>query len=185
MRIVSRRLAHKRPALLQPAAILLAGFWPAFAAPSSLTFTRLEPASYAVFVANWVPDQAPLCAVITNADQWARVLHPAPTMWHHAPFAPPPDFWRDHSVLLTARVTPAAPVTEMFRSVAVTATRGATELDYTIQPPPAASYRIKAWLGISLPRKPTGRVVFRENGLPICTLYPARGLWLIPRAGSS
>jgi len=184
MRIVSGRLAHKLRALLQPAAILLPAFGPACAAPASLPFTRLEPASYAVFVANWVPDQAPLCAVITNADQWAQILHPAPTMRQHAPFAPAPDFWRDHSVLLAARVTSAGPVKEMFRSVGVTATRGATEFGYSIQPPPAASYRIKAWLGISLPRKPNGRVVFRENGLPICTLYPARGLWLSPRAGS-
>jgi hypothetical protein len=112
-------------------------------------------------------------------------MHPAAAMGPHAPFAPAPEFWRDHAVLLAAHVVPAGQISKMFQIVSVTASGGAMELDYRFQPPPAASFRIKAWLGVAVPRKPANRVVFRENGLPICTLDPARGRWKSPRDSAS
>jgi hypothetical protein len=185
IRIMPHRPSSRIRTLLRPAILLVLALLPACAAPAGVAFTRLDPVSYAVFVANWVPTEAPLCAVINDPDNWARLMHPAAAMGPHAPFAPAPEFWRDHAVLLAARVVPAGPISEMFHGVSVTASGGAMELDYRFQPPPAASYRIKAWLGVAVPRKPASRVVFRENGLPICTLDPARGRWKSPRDSAS
>jgi hypothetical protein len=156
---------------------MLLPFCTACATPAALPFTPIGPASYAVFVGNWAPETAPFCAVINDPDAWARVMHPAATMGQHAPFAPAAEFWRDHTVLVVARIAPGGAATKLFNAVAVTQSRGDVELDYLFRRPPEATYSIKAWLGVSLAQKVAGKVVLRENGLPACTLDPARGLW--------
>ena len=144
-------------------------------------YQRLSPGDYQSFVGNWAPNSAPLCAALRSGADWERVLHPAPTMWRHKPFAPSAAFWTGHAVLLVARVANAGPTADILTHEHVRRAKDALEVDYAFRPTPPASSTIKWYLALAVPRPLPPEVRFKEGGRLVCTLKPAAGVWLIPK----
>jgi hypothetical protein len=159
--------------------LALAAASPALAAPVS--FTEVSPDSYQSFVGNWTPATRPLCAMISSSADWNKVMHPAPVMGGGKPFSPDAGFWASQMLLLVARVVPADGE-GAFTSPAVDLAGAALTVSYAFTPPAPASSTIKAYLALAVPRSAATLVAFRENGRVVCSLRPARGLWVSPAA---
>jgi len=147
------------------AVILAACASTALAAPG---WKRLDPAAYQSFVMNWTPDSAPFCAAMRSPAEWDAVMHPAPVMGPHKPFAPPASFWKEHAVLLIAKVVGGGDKVEAFTDVSV---KGGA-VAYRFQAPPSASFQVKSALMLAVSKPLAGKVRFIENGKPVCTVEP-------------
>jgi hypothetical protein len=153
---------------------------PAGAAP--VAYRVLDTGAYQSFVGNWTPDSAPLCAVIDSSAHWDAVMHPAAMMGGSRRFAPPPETWTSHVVLLIARVIPGGGKGTALQPVSVDGAVASLDVDYRFTPPPAGSYTIKAYVALEIPRLVPATVVFKENGQTVCMLKPRDGAWLSPAA---
>ena len=154
----------------------------ASAGAAPVAYKALDPGAYQSFVGNWTPDSAPLCAVIGSAANWDAVLHPAAVMGGSNRFAPPPETWRSHVVLLVAKVIPGGAKGSALESVSVNDAGGSLNVDYRFTPPPASSFTIKTYMALEIAKPIPESVVFKENGQTVCTLKPAAGAWLSPPA---
>jgi hypothetical protein len=163
--------------------LTLAAASPALAAPVS--FTVVSPDSYQSFVENWTPATRPLCALISSADEWNKVMHPAPVM--HAAKPPSPDaaFWTSHMLLLIARVIPAGGAVEPFIAPAVNSHGRTLSVAYRFLTPAPASSTTKDYLALAVPRSAPTSVVFTQNSHVVCILRPARGLWVSPASAAA
>jgi hypothetical protein len=146
-------------ALYQPAALA-----------AEHAYERLDPNAYESFVANWTPDDWPLCAVIRTQADWNLVLKPAPTMGQTKPFSPPPEFWKFKAVLLVAYVVDAGDTADIFHIDRLTGGKGAWQLDYRFTPPPAASSKVKSYLAVAVTKPLPPIVRFKEGSRLICTM---------------
>ena len=137
-------------------------------------YTVLNPSDYHVFVAHWQPADQPFCAAFQSAADWEARMHPAASMGENR-FAPPPEIWRDHAVLLMARETNPGDLTHLFTVTGVTKSTDADALDVrtTFTPAPASTSTIVAYVAIEVPKPLPHMVHFNENGRDVCEIRPS------------
>jgi hypothetical protein len=136
-------------------------------------YTVLNAEDYHVFVAPWAPADQPFCAAFQTAADWEARMHPAATMGANK-FAPPPEIWGDHAVLLIARETNPGDLAHIFTVTGVTKSADADALDVhtTFTPPPRSTYTIGAYVAVEV-SKPLPHVIhFEENGRDVCEIRP-------------
>jgi hypothetical protein len=180
MKVISKEMISKKMISKILGMLALAGIaMPALAQDSS--YSLLDPNAYQSFVANWTPADKPLCAAIQSQDDWDSVFHPAPVMGADKPFAPPSDFWRDHAVLVLAKVMDAGDTTNVFPVTNVHRDEKLIEIKYSYRLTPPASSKIKYWLGVSVAKPLPPAVRFTEDGRVVCTLAPVTPDWIRPK----
>jgi hypothetical protein len=134
-------------------------------------YTVLRPGDYHVFVAPWAATDHPFCAAFQSAADWEARMRPAAVMGENR-FAPPPEIWRDHAVLLMARETNPGDPARLFTVTGVAKSADADALDVhtSFTPPPASTYTIVAYVAVEVP-KPLPHVIhFSENGRDVCEI---------------
>ena len=146
----------------------------------SIGWSALDIAGYHSFVQNWTPDNAPLCAALSSSGDWEKVLHPAPTLFSHAPYAPAESFWKHHTVLLVARVIDTGPTAAVFTGISINREGTVVTVSYRFIPNAKASSQIKWPLMLSVAKLPAGTVRFVENGHEVCLIRPGRSGWISP-----
>lgn len=128
----------------------------------------LDPRDYHAFLAQWTPEDRPLCRVIHSSAEWSATLHPAATMGRNV-FGPPDALFNNHVVLLLARAMPTGPTEHVFDVHSVTrAAKGSVVVDYAYTPPPAASSTMNWYFAAVVDKPFTGPAFFRENGHDVC-----------------
>lgn len=148
---------------------------------TALGYAPLGPGDFQSFVKNWQPETRPLCAAIQNERQWEAVMHPAPVMGPHKPFAPEASFWKGHAVLVLARVTNGGDAARVLRMGTVQRVGDFLNVYTAFKSNPTASWTMKLWTGAAV-AKPLPRTIrFIENGRIVCELHPSAGAWLLPK----
>ena len=153
---------------------------PVVAEAQPVDYVALDMTRYHSFVGAWSPQTAPLCALISSQAKWDAVMHPAPVMGGGQVFGPPADTWGAHSVLLLARIVPGGGGAPALRPVFAKLNDGVLEVDYQFRTPPQSSYTVSTAMALEIPEVVPDSVVFKENGKTVCTLAPAKGVWLSP-----
>ncbi len=147
-------------------------------------FSRIGTGDYQSFVGNWDDQKDPaLYAVLQSPEQFAEIFHPAPTNPPRKPFAPTGELFQKEQILLVSRVMPAPEnMDKAFEVQRVTANGQELTLHYQLQPPTkGASYTVKNFLAVRVPKGNYTRIAFVENGKKIGELRPTEGVWSVPK----
>lgn len=153
-----------------------------------IKYSRIATGEYQSFVGNWDEQKDPvLYAVLQSPEQFAAVLHPAPTNPQKKPFAPPAELFQKEQILLVSRVMPAPEnLDKVFEVQRVIANGQELSLHYQFQAPgKGASYTVKNFLAVRVPKGDYTRVSFIENGKKIGELRPTEGVWSVPKFASN
>lgn len=133
----------------------------------AVPFQRIAVGEYQNFLGNWDKKTVPfLCAVIQTPAQYSALFHPAATMRNKRPFAPDAQFYEKEQIVLVARVMPAPRnMDETFAVESVSATGEELVVKYRFAGPPAdATFTVKNFLALRIPRHSYRKVTFIENG---------------------
>jgi len=162
------------------AAVLKAG---SFISDKGLPFEIIDPGKYQSFVMNWDDQKYPaLYAVIRSKAEWDKVFHPAPVMEARKPFAPKPEIFEKQVLLVVARVMPSPGDAEVFQVESAQAADGKLVLKYKYQAPKpgSATFTVKQFLGVLVPKADYNSVEFIENGASLGALGLKKGAWRVP-----
>ena len=144
----------------------------ALAGETAISFSRFGADDYQSFVQNWDEKALPVrSALLRSPAEWDAVFHPAPVMRGRKPFGPAAQEFATNDFLVVARVIPA-PTGEVFKVEQVTAENDTLTVRYTFTAPRPASYDVKQFLGLRLPKRPFAKVVLIENGQPAGSFAP-------------
>jgi hypothetical protein len=169
---------------------LLAAALSAAALGGEVKFQLLDLTRYQTFVRNWDDQKQPaLYALIENKEQWDKVFHPAPVN-SEKPVAPEPAVFFDHDLLVVARVQPAPARLDtqtkspVFKVQGVSVSDGGLVMKYQYaqpaNPKPKATYSIKTFLVVLVPKGKYASAAFIENGQSIGSLNLKAGQWCVP-----
>lgn len=165
--------------------ILLAAllWFPSLPAAETPACRLLNNSDYQSFIKNWDDLKNPvLYALIQTPKQWNAVFHPAPVMGQDKLFSPDQKVYEKESILIVARVIPA-PVNgkEVFKLEKLEIDGKILTLHYQFAAPAeSASYTIKDFLGVFVPKDDYKQVIFIENGKPTGSLDITKGQWSAP-----
>ena len=185
---VSAAIRIRVAALVCGAVLLCANAVVAADQAKALAYRTLDPAQFQNTVKNWNDAKYPvLVAVIRNLDEWNAVFQPTPVMGTNRPFAPDAVLFEREAILLAARVMPAAPGWQHALQVGkVLQTPDRLTLAYRYaKSARAASFTVKHYLMVRVPRGLWQQVVFIENGATVGTLDIGKGQWSLPAAGAA
>lgn len=154
------------------------------AAEQAVAHRTFATDEYQSFVGNWDEKAVPvLCALIRSPAEWESVFHPAAfgfgTAKQKKPFAPEAKSFESEQLLVVARVMDA-PTGEAFKIEKLSADGDVLTLRYTFEKPPAASYTVKQFLGLRIPKRDYAKVVVIENGQQVGALDVKGGQWSVP-----
>lgn len=121
-----------------------------------LPFRQLNKEDYHCFVQNW-PDAAGLwrVACLRSPAEWERVMHAAPVMWNKKLYAPPAAEYAREQLVIISRITGPEgrlPVTRVEQQDDVVV------IHLESQPGAEASFTIKQWIGLWLPKATYRRI---------------------------
>lgn len=120
--------------------------------------------AYAVFVNNWENDGQPFCAVVRSLDDWDKVFSPAMSMGEQRPVRPDAALFDDESLLVVARVAPAAEgAVPVLSVVSLERVKNGCVLAYRFVEPAPASYSVKHTLILAIPKGESGPFRFVER----------------------
>jgi hypothetical protein len=143
----------------------------------------LNNSDYQSFIKNWDDQKNPvLYALIQTPKQWNAVFHPAPVMGQNKLFSPDPKVYEKESILIVARVIPApGSGQKVFKLEKIDIDGKTLTLHYQFAAPAeSASYTIKDFLGVFVPKGDYKQVIFIENGKPAGSLDITKGQWSVP-----
>ena len=147
------------------------------------TARLLNNSDYQSFIQNWDEQKNPvLYALIQTPEQWDAVFHPAPVMAQNQVFSPDPKVYAKESILIVARVIPApGSGKKVFKLEKIDIDGKVLTLHYQFNAPvEPASYTVKDFLGVFIPKGDYAQVIFIENGKPAGKLDIAQGQWSVP-----
>jgi hypothetical protein len=147
------------------------------AAEHAVACTRIAADEYQSFLKNWDDKARPLlCAVIENPAQYDALFQPAAVMGNTRPFAPDPTLYAAEEILLVARVTTAPEnMDSVFQLDRVTAAGPQLTLHYRFSEPKTdATFSVKSFLAVRVPKRDWTKVAFVENGKPVGELDPRK-----------
>lgn len=121
---------------------------------------------YHVFSAQRGEHGRPFCTAMESAEAWRSVMQPA-AIDRPQLFEPPEAIWRDHAILLVARLVAADPGQNL-RVLGIRRTDSVLEVSYQLaEPAPGgAEFNWPIAVEVSKPLPPTIR--FIENGRVVC-----------------
>jgi len=151
----------------------------------SLKYRTFGTEEFQSFVKNWDDTKHPvLYALIRSPREWDLVFHPAPVMGKNRPFGPERTLYEKEQILLVARTMPmpaGGGLKEVFQAEAVAANGDQLVLRYRFRnAKQEASFTVKNYLGVVIPKRDCKEVVFVENGVPVGVLNVAKGQWSVP-----
>jgi hypothetical protein len=138
---------------------------------------------YQNFLKNWDEKKHPvLYALIQTPAQYAAMFQPAPVIGAKRPFAPGRELYSKEQVLVVARVIVAPEnMDKVFAVERVTARDHVLALHYRFtEPKTTATFTVKNYLAVRIPRHDYQKVIFFENGNKVGELNTAEGQWSVP-----
>lgn len=148
-----------------------------------VSYEEIAANTYQNFIKNWDDKKHPvLVALIRTPAQYAALFHPAAVMGNKRPFAPEPELYAKERILVVARVTTASEDTDKVFHVERVIQKGQELSVYYgfIEPKSNATYSVKSYLALRIPKRPCKKVVFFENGKEVGRLNTAQGQWSVP-----
>jgi len=158
-------------------------------AEKTVTFRTTGADDYQSFIGNWDEKKTPvLCAVVRSSDDWDRVFHAAAfglgKGTQKKPFSPEAKTFDNEQLLVVARVMKSprdGQWDKVFKVEKVSDSGDVLTLSYRFaEPKSAASFTVKNFLGIFVPKHDYKRITFVENGKTVGTLDLAGGQWSVP-----
>lgn len=150
------------------------------AADEAVAFKRMGADEYQSFIGNWDEKATPvLCALIRSPAEWDSVFHPAAVMRQKKPFGPEAKSYETEQLLVVARVMDA-PKGEPFAVEKLSSDGDVLTLNYSFTQPKSASYTVKEFLGLRIPKRDYAKLVVIENGKQVATLDLNNGQWSVP-----
>ena len=149
----------------------------------AVTYKRMGIGNYQNFLKNWDEKKhAVLYALIQTPAQYDALFHPAPLMGAKRPFAPEAEVYMKEQILVVARVI-VAPVNmdKVFEVERVTERDQELALHYRFNETKTnATFSVKNYLAIRIPRHDYKKVTFFENGKQVGELNTAESQWSVP-----
>lgn len=149
----------------------------------AVTYRRMGIVDYQNFLKNWDGKKhAVLYALIQTPAQYDALFHPAPVMGAKHPFAPEAELYTKEQILLVARVMVAPEnMDRVFDVERVTERDQQLALHYRFNEPKTnATFSVKNYLSVRIPRHDYKKVIFFENGKQVGELNTAEGQWSVP-----
>ncbi len=141
---------------------------------------RISVHEYQNFIGNWDDKVNPvLCALIKSPEQYNSVFHAAAVMHGKKPYAPDLELYAKEQIILVAKVmTAPADMDKAFADVRVTETGDTLMIHYRMNDAKSdATYTVKNFLALRIPKKDYKRVVFLEGEKQVAELKPSKGTW--------
>jgi len=148
-------------------------------------YKRIGVGEYQNFLKNWDETKQPVCfALLQSPAQYGALFAPAPVMGKKRPFAPDKEVFAKEQILVVARVIAMPENLDKVFEVDRLVEKGQTlEFVYRFNAPKTgASFSVKDFLAVRIPKRDYQKVVILENGKPVGELKPAEGLWAVPAA---
>jgi hypothetical protein len=149
----------------------------------AVTYQRMGIGDYQNFLNNWdEKTHAVLYALIQTPAQYDALFHPAPLMRDKRPFAPEAEFYMKEQILVVARVMVAPEnMNKVFEAERVAERDQELALHYRFnEPGTSATFSVKNYLAVRIPRHEYKKVTFFENGKQVGELKTAEGQWSVP-----
>jgi hypothetical protein len=149
----------------------------------SITYQQIEMSEYQNFINNWDENKsAVLYALIQTPARYDALFHPAALNGAARPYAPEPELYFKEQILVIARVMQASEnMGNVFEVERVMEKGRELTLYYRYnEPKNDATFTIKNYLAIRIPKRDYKKVVFIENGKLVGNLYISQGQWSVP-----
>ncbi len=149
----------------------------------TLAHTRIDVGEYQSFLKNWDDKKhAVLYALIQTPAHYEALFHPAPVMDVKRPFAPDAALYLNEQILVIARVMLAPEnMDRVFEVERISAVEEQLTLHYRFnQPQTNATFLVKNYLALRIPRHDYEKVIFVENGEKVGELITGEGQWCVP-----
>jgi hypothetical protein len=149
----------------------------------AVTHKRIAVGEYQNFLKNWDDKKhAVRYALIQTPAEYNALFHPAPVMGASRPFAPDAALFTNEQILLVARVMTAPEnMDRVFEVERISERDQQLALHYRFNEPQAnATFLVKNYLAVRIPRHDYEKVIFIENGKQVGELNTAGGQWSIP-----
>jgi hypothetical protein len=151
---------------------------------SEVSFQRIKIDEYQNFLKNWDSVKHPvLFALIQNATQYDMLFSPAAVGGNKKPFAPDGKIYEKEQLLIVAKEMIAPPNMEAsFKVEKLSEEDGNLVLSYAYNRVKSnATYSVKNYLGLRIPKKSYKKVTFIQNGEKVGELHLDQGEWVTPK----
>jgi hypothetical protein len=152
-------------------------------AERAVTYQRMAIGDYQNFLRNWDEKKhAVLYALIQTPARYDALFHPAALMRDKRPFAPEAEIYAKEQILVVARVMVAPEnMDKVFETERLTEKNQELVFHYRFNEPGAyATFSVKHYLAVRIPRHEYKKVLFFENGKRVGELKTAEGQWSVP-----
>jgi hypothetical protein len=148
-------------------------------------FKRLAMGAYQAFVVNWDQRDSPfLCALIGSQKRWTTVMHRAPTMKKGKPFAPEAALFDSNDILLVSRIVPGeGDFSHAVEIKEIHSDGRDMQVAVAVAARPAASFSVKAYSMVEIPKAKGGAFVVVVDGKTVCRVAPGADWVQPPSAG--
>jgi hypothetical protein len=149
----------------------------------AVAYHRISMGEYQNFLTNWDERKQPvLYALADTPAHYAALFHPAPVNFGNRHFAPEPALYATDEILVAGRVMPNPPDgSKVFDVESLTEDGHDLTLRYRFHDSGSkASFTVKDYLALRIPKHSYRKIVFIENGKRIGELAPAEGVWSVP-----
>ena len=149
----------------------------------AVTYRRMGIGDYQNFLQNWDETKQPvLYALIQTPAQYDALFHPAPVMGNKRPYSPEADVYTKEQILVVARVMVAPEdMGKVFEVESVSEQGQELTIRYRFnEPKTKATFSVKNYLALRIPKQDYRKVTFFENGKQVGELKPAEGQWSVP-----
>jgi len=148
-----------------------------------VAYKKIGTGDYQNFLKNWDELRNPvLFALIQSSAQYDALFHPAAVMGNNRPFAPDAGIYEKEWILVVARVMPAPDnMDKVFEVEQITEREKELIFHYRYTVPNIkATFIVKNFLAVRIPRLDCEKVTFFENGKLIGKLKLTAGQWSVP-----
>ena len=150
---------------------------------STVAYHRIGMDTYQNFLGNWDNGKHPvLYALIQTPHQYGALFHPAAVMGGNRAFGPEASLYSKAQILVVGRVIEAPEnYNKVLEVERISESDGELVVRYRFNKPKHdATYRVKNWLALQIPKRDYKKVTFYENGKEVGELRTAEGQWSIP-----
>jgi len=148
-----------------------------------VTYKRMSVGDYQNFLKNWDDKKhVVLYALIQTSARYDALFHPAPVMGARRPFAPDAEVYAKEQILVVARVMVAPEnMDKVFEVERITEKGQELALYYHFnEPKTKATFSVKNYLAVRIPKRDYKKVIFVENGKQIGELDITKGQRSVP-----
>jgi len=142
-------------------------------------YRLIGPDDFQSFVKNWDSNKHPvLHALIRSSDEWDAVFGASPVMGGNLPFGPDEKLYDKEQILVVSRVVKPS---STLKVEGVSESNDELFLRYNfVARNPEASFTIKEYFAVVIPKHDYNAIVFIENRKRIGVLNIVKGQWSVP-----